>query len=213
MLESHSFYDEYKPSIICLGDCHGRFEDTKKILEVIWKANPNEIVYQVGDLGIYTPYDENDFGNNFRFFVGNHDNRQVAREHKNCLGDYGYITEHDLYFISGAWSIDKDQRIIGYDWWPDEELTSEDFDQISKEVVEIKPRIILSHDCPSSVRKDMFGFDRFYETRTGHFLSGLFEKYQPTYWIFGHYHRGSQRFINNTHFVCLQELEWCRVPL
>jgi hypothetical protein len=215
MLESHSFYDQQGPSITCIGDIHGKFGDLKKILENVWKENPNQIVYQLGDFGIGFPNHPTpkDFGPNFRYFVGNHDNRKEAKKHVNCIDDFGYVAEHDLYFISGAWSIDYQQRIIGVNLWEDEELGYEQFDQIFQEVSDIKPRIILSHDCPSIVRKEMFGFDRFYETKTGKALNRLFELHQPTYWCFGHYHRGAQNTVNGTHFVCLQELEWCKVPL
>ena len=175
--------------------------------------SPDGEWFLLGDIGIFPshPY-PSDFGDKVSMIRGNHDAPDLCRKHKNYLGDFGYLANKGIYFISGAWSVDYKQRIPGISWWPDEELSYEQFDTIFKEIPIYKPRIILSHDCPSGIKAELFGFDKFYRSKTCQALDRVFELYQPELWIFGHIHRGKQRKINGTHFVCLQELECCEIP-
>ena len=193
-----------------IGDIHGRFSDYFKLI----KKLDMDCSLQLGDFGngsILKEYPP-PWNDQHKFLRGNHDVPKVCREHPNYLGDYGYLEVQDMYYISGAWSIDHKQRIMGLSVWEDEELTYVELQKVIQEVQETKPRIIVSHDCPSSIRGELFGFDRFYDTKTGAAFSSIFEAYQPTWWLFGHYHRGKQAKIKGTHFVCLQELECCEIP-
>jgi hypothetical protein len=193
-----------------IGDTHGRVGDYFKLIDKLHM----DCSIQLGDQAYGFPQvkwpDKWDLSH--RWLFGNHDNPDLSIQHPNCLGKFGFLKEQDIYFISGAWSIDQKQRIAGLDWWANEELTYEDFDTIFREVKEYKPRIIIAHDFPSSVRGELFGFDKFFETKTGQALSRVFELHQPQYYLGGHYHRGKQAKINGTHFVCLQELECCEIP-
>lgn len=193
-----------------IGDIHGRFDD---YFSVIKKLDMDSSL-QLGDFGLGFPNKEDpkEWNLNHKFIRGNHDNPRICREHPNYLGDYGYLLEQDMYYISGAWSIDASARVEGLNIWKDEELRYDELSKVVEEVKETKPRIIVSHDCPSSIRGELFGFDRFYDTKTGQAFTSIFDSYQPTWWIFGHYHRGKQKRINGTHFVCLQELECCEIP-
>jgi hypothetical protein len=65
--------------------------------------------------------------------------------------------------------------------------------------------MILSHDCPEIVCKQLFGYPDNNKTRNG--LQTMFEIYQPKLWIFGHHHKSIDTIIGDTRFICLNELE------
>ncbi len=168
----------------------------------------------VGDLGIGFPNDTwpHEWNLNHRFIRGNHDNPETCKNSPNYLGDFGFLPEQDIYYVSGAWSIDHAMRIEGIDHWKEEELSYPELYEVVKEVQQYKPKIIVSHDCPSSIRAELFGFNKFYDTKTGNALNSVFETHQPDLWIFGHYHRGRNEVIDSTRFICLQELEMFEIP-
>lgn len=153
-----------------------------------------------------------------KFIRGNHDDPAVARAHPNYLGDFGYLPDEKIFYIGGADSIDKDMRIYGVDWWVDEELSVEDFDKAIKLYEEIKPPIIISHECPASANttllKSLMG-DYFLmkgvlkSSRTCQALQTMLEIHAPNLWVFGHYHINKQFKVEGfkTKFQCLGELQ------
>ncbi len=74
-------------NIIFLGDVHGNLKYCRKICQ----TNPNDIIVQIGDLGVGF-VDLKDLNRlfvscqQFHFFVGNHDNRQLAQKMSRNLG-------------------------------------------------------------------------------------------------------------------------------
>ena len=171
----------------------------------IVKCLPDNRLIQIGDLGIGFvgyPYPVF-FPANFSFIRGNHDNPQKCQEHPNHIGEYGIKDE--FFYISGALSIDKDNRTQGIDYWEDEELSYRELSKCFQLFIEKKPKIVFSHDCPLSVKYELnfFGFD----TRTQHAMQQMLEYHKPELWIFGHYHISRKLEINGTKFVCLNELE------
>jgi hypothetical protein len=196
--------------MIIISDCHAKFRYLNQILNNF----KNEEFIQIGDMGILpnTDYPKK-FPDNLKFFRGNHDSPNLCHNHPNYLGDYGYLQKYDIYYISGAWSINRKSRIEGLEWWPDEELSTEDFDNIYNEIAVIRPRVILSHDCPTSIMALFFKYNHIKKTKTGNSLERIFlTGHQPKYWLFGHHHRSVQDKIRNTHFIGLGELESCRIP-
>jgi hypothetical protein len=190
--------------MLFIGDIHGKIREYEQLIE----RRGIDCSLQLGDLGagfqnVVLP----NLSLAHKALRGNHDDPAVIRKYPNYLGDYGYLPEQDMYYISGAWSIDKNWRTPGISWWPDEELDFITLRLIIEEIEYYKPRIIASHDCPSSIRKELFGFGHFIETRTGMALAEAFMLHKPTWWIFGHYHRSRNMNILSTNFVCLQELE------
>lgn len=188
--------------MIFIGDVHMEFERMDEII-----AGESQPIIQVGDLGIgmggcsYPTI----FPQNFHFIRGNHDNPEKCREHDNYLGDYGFIPDWNLYYVSGAWSIDNQSRTPYVDWWPEEELESSTlFWKVVPEFEEKKPRIVVTHDAPSMVVKHLFGKDS--GTNTSIALQQAFEAHQPEYWLFGHHHQWRYEKINGTQFVCLPPL-------
>jgi Icc-related predicted phosphoesterase len=121
------------------------------------------------------------------------------------MGEYGYSDEFEIYYIGGAYSIDWTYRVEGVSWWNDEELSQAELRKVIDHVLEIKPHTIISHDCPQSILTEMFNIIPI-GTRTGQAFDAIFEKHQPDIWIFGHHHRDITQEINNTKFICLDEL-------
>lgn len=177
---------------VAIGDNHGKYAEYYKIIKGIEKS------VQIGDFGFdYSLFSINNIQRNHLFITGNHDNHETVVNCKNFLGRFGYYS--DFFFVSGAFSIDRSMRTSGIDWFSDEELNFLETDQCIQLYQEAKPKIILSHDCPS------FIFN--YQNHTSRLLTHLFEINQPELWIFGHHHLSMRRNIKGTDFKCLNELE------
>lgn len=157
-------------------------------VEQVCRLYPNDTVLQLGDLGIgflRTEFVLNNTPKNLRFFVGNHDNRTLASTMPACLGDFGSF--ENIFFVSGANSIDRLQRLEGKDWWANEELS---YGQASAclDAWEASDKdTIVSHDTTQSfVEKFCLIYDRCL-TRT--LLQNMIEIRKPKMVIFGHHHK------------------------
>ena len=212
-----------------IGDVHGYKNELAFVLSNI----PDDVtsVVQVGDMGV--GMGQSDYWHesledmlqavNGRFIRGNHDSPEQCKEMRTWIQD-GRI-ENDVMFIGGAWSIDNPnappgwfRRTKDYDWWEDEECSNEQFEHFLDIYSTVKPRIMVTHDCPHDVAGRLFwdtGFLRGprYNTRTGHFLQKLFEIHQPEIHLFGHWHCNTDEVINGTRFICLNELSYADVDL
>ncbi len=125
-----------------VGDIHGRLQDLPK---------PGHPVVQVGDMGIgFIRADEDArfirSRDDLWFIRGNHDNPFLCQNHPRHLGDWG---RHEfMFWVSGAWSIDQNFRVEGVSWWREEELSTA---QGRDAYVTAKPRLMVTHDAPSSL--------------------------------------------------------------
>lgn len=151
-----------------------------------------------------------------RFIRGNHDNPEMCRSMPAYIDD-GFtetLGAHKAMYLGGAWSIDWARRTEGVDWWRGEELTVDQLNQLVDKYMLYKPDIMITHDAPLSVTKQMFidrnlalGGSEQIETRTGQALQAMFEYHQPKFWVFGHWHVTMTETINGTEFTCLGELD------
>ncbi len=191
-----------------IGDVHGLYEEYYLPL---LKQIRDEPSIQLGDMAhgfpaAFLP----DLPKNHRFIRGNHDNPDACRKHKNYLGDFGYIEEWDLFYLSGALSVDKEYRIEGKSWWDEEELYLREANAALNLYMEKKPRIVLSHDCPEIAKISLLtylGGSSNIPSRTNQLLQAMFEFHQPSMWYFAHYHTSRKFRIKNTYFQCLTEME------
>ena len=182
-----------------------------------------EFSLQVGDMGIGFP-DYGDYSKDGKswspimpsdhmFFNGNHDNPLLCKTHPNYLGDWGYIPDPNMFYVSGGFSIDHAYRFVDMTWWKDEELNNEEMSKALDSYKINKPKIVVSHECPLGVKIDFvtnsWKFD--VNSRTEELLQSMFEIHQPDYWIFGHHHQRKELDKNGTHFVCLGELMYDKV--
>lgn len=181
-----------------LGDSHGNIN----YCVLVANKDPNRTVIQLGDLGVgfvSTDFLIQNLPKNFKFFVGNHDNRQEAKKIPNCLGDFGEY--NGLFFVSGADSIDKDYRTEGINWWPDEELTYKQTQECLDLWIKSKSDIIISHDCPQTIaRQGLLIYDK---TITRNLLDEMIRARKPKLLVFGHHHKSFRTEYDGIKFVAL----------
>lgn len=205
-------------TIRLIGDVHGKFSQYKTII----RNGPPSI--QVGDMGVgfrHWPHGESQanppydlmVANDARFIRGNHDNPAVCGRHTQCISD-GSI-ECGIMFVGGGLSIDRAYRTEGYSWWPDEELSIQELNDIVDLYMEAKPRAMITHDCPEDVALELarlaYGYngDKLnFQSRTRQALQSMWSAHSPELWVFGHWHRSFDNVMNGTRFVCLAELEY-----
>ncbi len=202
-------------TLTIIGDVHGKVEHYKQIIDNC------EFSICVGDFGFKKEWEWlsnylNELDHCKREFqshwvnMGNHDYLPwlySSYSTKNTT----YFNNESIFTIRGADSIDKHLRREGTDWFPNEELNYQEqleaFDFYSK----VKPKIVISHDCPQSVMERLFGYPEKSQTRQ--MLQAMFEEHQPDLWVFGHHHKSKDEMINGTRFVCLSELETLTIKL
>lgn len=201
-----------------IGDIHGNFYQYLNLI------NSCDESVQIGDHGIgfvrrgksvldaykyidfqpYTPIEGH------RFIRGNHDHPAICKLHPSYINDGHY--EDGMMFVGGALSIDKDWRIAGESWWPDEELSYEELQYIAGQYGVRKPNIMVTHECPESVSDilvaQLLGGRKFnFPSRTREVFDVMLTSHRPKLWIFGHWHVSFDMIIDGTRFICLNELE------
>lgn len=195
--------------VTIIGDVHGKY---KRYHEIIREKDRHEYTIQVGDFGLtnYDTLDNVDY-NKHRIILGNHDNPDLAKQYPHFNGDYGYTVNFngfDYFWYRGAYSIDKEWRTAGYNWFFNEENNIETFMKARDLYKDIKPDIMLTHDCPEFLVPEYIGPNaRVYQNNTNWALQELYNIHQPKLWIHAHHHVSKTTIYGNTKFVCLNELE------
>lgn len=194
--------------ITLIGDVHGKY---KRYHEIIRETDRHPYTVQLGDFGFNYETLKNVDPKHHVFIGGNHENYDKVADVPNYLGDFGYTVGFNgisFFYYRGAYSIDKQYRTIGIDWWEQEQLKIEDFMKARELYREIKPDIVFTHDCPESVASYLLPPGApVYQNLTSWALQEFLNIHQPKIWRFGHYHVKWQMQIGQTHFRCLDELE------
>jgi len=200
-----------------IGDVHAKWDRYKKLIKDCDRS------LQVGDFGVgffnpitekpYSnpPYDHMSKGEHF-FIRGNHDNPGVCKRHPFWVKDGGSVFgRDDIFCVGGAFSIDKDRRTENYDWWHDEELSYGELSNIMDAYELIKPKIVVTHECPDSV------ISRVYQARSMHkydipsvtrrCFDDMLEIHKPDLWIHGHWHLSAHTVHQGVEFIALGELD------
>lgn len=191
-------------SIRFIGDVHGKIGKYRELIK-------GRHTIQVGDLGI-------GFGNRFdlitnknhRFIRGNHDSPRECEQHPCWIPDGTIMGK--VMFIGGGYSIDHHYRVPGIDWWPDEELSDFEFENMMGAYEMAQPEVMITHECPSQIAEALFGPCPYnlpgmkLPDRTSLWFDAFWQLHKPKYWIFGHYHKRRDQVISGTRFVCLEEL-------
>lgn len=199
--------------ITLIGDVHSNYV---KYLEIIKTA---EYSLQLGDFGYSYSVLSGVDHTRHEILAGNHDNYSLIKsgQYKHFLLDYGYYF-NSIFYIRGGFSINKNSPStrIGVDWFPEEELSSEQMEKCFEFYKKIKPQIVVSHEAPRDIANQVgspdilrdFGFNPdTFTTRTSEFLQRCFVEHQPGRWYFGHYHKSWKHFYCMTLFRCLAPLE------
>jgi Calcineurin-like phosphoesterase len=211
-----------------IGDVHGMTERYQKILR---RRFAGQQTFQLGDMGVGFPtavkgnpgslkgglHPHIMGGGNHRWIRGNHDNPAVAPllTERGYAGDFGYDPRFELFWVGGAYSIDRENRTMGFDWWPDEELSYTQLQAAIDLYLEKKPKIVASHEAPSEAAKMLLlqlavGFrpEKLASSmsRTSEALQWMFDQHRPQEWVFGHYHIDKSWVWKGTKFTCVNEL-------
>jgi len=179
--------------MLIIGDVHGKIPIYNEIIE------RSDCSLQIGDMGF--DYSQLSHSRDHRFIGGNHDN--YSHRHPNMLDDYGVW--RDIFYIRGAYSIDRSSRTPGFNWFYEEELNLADCYRAFELYIKERPRIIVTHAPPVTAVLAMG--KRLIETTTTSLLQACFEAHEPSIWVFGHMHESWSDCINRTTFHCLKELE------
>lgn len=193
-----------------IGDVHGKFKQYARLIAEV----PQSI--QVGDMGVgfmnwhgeYSanpPFDKMEQGDH-RYIRGNHDNPEVCRRQKHWIPDG--TMHHGIFCLGGAVSIDRARRTQGLDWWPDEELSYIELDQLISTFIQLRPEIVVTHDCPESVASSIMMRKLQDGSRTRAALQQMWQGHQPKLWVFGHWHQDFVFKCGRTTFICLNELSF-----
>lgn len=194
-------------SFSVIGDVHGKY---RRVHEIIREKDRYPFLVQLGDFGFdYATLDNVD-PEKFKIVGGNHDNYDKIIDIPHYLGDFGYTSLNgtSFFFYRGAWSIDRIYRTIGIDWWEQEELSLGQFAQAKDLYEQVKPSIMITHDCPMSIADELLEpWQQRFNNNTGHALEQLYEIHQPDLWLFGHWHMSKTIQKPKTTFRLLNELE------
>jgi hypothetical protein len=228
--------------ITFIGDVHGHIDEYLKLVRDC------EYSIQLGDMGFdYSRLLDIDT-NRHRFVPGNHEQYsqlfQLARDRwnfpfgaagKEGLNKEGVLSGHgssqladmELFYIRGGFSIDKNMRSPGRDWFPEEEMTHDELRYLSwrfesamtRVIPEKRPGFIVSHECPAFLVSDYDYlrkgdiwkyFCRSYQpSRTALAMEAAWHSIEikPAIWVFAHHHVAMDEVIEGTRFICLPELE------
>jgi len=106
-----------------------------------------------------------------------------------------------VLFMGGGDSIDKHERVEGVDWFPTELLTEADLARLPDCQVDI----VISHTFPACfcVRKIFVPMGNYplkldLSDPTEEVLDAVFERYRPSRWYFGHWHK----YLTGEHRGC-----------
>ena len=215
--------------MLFIGDVHIHDKDSLERYHDLLINHSQSV--QVGDFStipeIWDLHNNSTTSSEHKILQGNHDNMDKYPYSRFSLGNYGIFTifstlrqkRYSCGFIRGAKSIDSGKRPSRYyltteenaevdetlltnvTHWENEELDYHSLCNAVVDIIQAKPDIIITHDCPQSVCESLFGITDTTKTRNA--LNVLFSQFQPKIWVFGHHHKDKQQSINGTEFVCL----------
>jgi hypothetical protein len=143
----------WRSPLYLIGDAHGRVPEYLRLLATL---PPGSRSIAVGDLylgrpGVHLP----ELPPEHKFLRGNHDDPALCRKHPNYLGDYGYLPDDDLFFVSGA--LTASWRVLGNSkyWYKDEELSDLDLNEAIGLYKDTRPKLVISHTAPSEGSKEI----------------------------------------------------------
>lgn len=195
-----------------IGDVHGKVDTYLALIEGVDES------IQCGDMGIgFVEIPK--ISVDHLWVRGNHDNPNLAEKHPNCIRDGSFWEKESIFFLGGAWSIDWEwrQRLEANGgrkcWWPTEECSVPKLQKIIDYYEECKPRIVVTHDCPTIMAHEIHSQHEWDKSKTRQALDRMFEIHKPNMWIFGHHHINLMRDIDGTRFICLDELEFVDINI
>lgn len=204
-----------------ISDVHGRYDAFSRL------CDGADYVVQLGDFGFdYSELRKQD-PNRVKVLLGNHDNYDLVEEYSDYfLGDFGQhkIGLWKFFSVRGAFSIDvKGRKIHQYQtklksWWGEEQLNYKQGKECLQDYKDYydssRFRIVFSHSCPTFVSEEVgkpdilrsFGYPSGMITSTQELLQDIYNYGSPSIWMFAHFHINYNKEIDNTLFICRDEL-------
>lgn len=205
-------YGELIMKICFIGDVHGKFYELQSVI-----PTNCDLIIQLGDFGygfFNFPITVKKYTPTIYFIDGNHDNHEILHKYTkiseihpglNYIPRGTYLKDYGILCIGGAESIDKELRTEGFNWWCGERITIKNYHTIMNNLNGEKPNIIVSHDAPSILIKNVFSHVK--PNSSTKILDNLLEELTPNYWFFAHHHYSFSGIYKNTKYTCLDELE------
>jgi Icc-related predicted phosphoesterase len=222
--------------ILIVGDLHAEWY---RLNSLAAKHRP-EIILQVGDLGWwprehgktgvtdmrhkFNQYTLKTAGAKLYFCPGNHEDwwdLLKYTEPTELFSNVIYMPRGStltlpdgrvILFMGGGVSIDKQERVLGYDWFPEETISYADFEKVPEG---IHVDIVVSHTCPGYFKTELdIGnwkakdnwWSAKYRDPSCDALSQLLERFNPSLWFFGHFHKYRTAMYRNTRWYCLNKV-------
>ena len=140
--------------------CDGNHEDHESINELVRAAS--FYVHGCGGIAVYPGV------------------VYMPRGHTICLPD-GRV----VLFFGGAYSVDKDIRTPGRDWFSEEIPSYQQFETAMSHTSRID--IVVSHTAPTEWIPNVLHGEKFRDSTRG-MLSEILQRYRPKLWYHGHWH-------------------------
>lgn len=227
-----------KSRVFICGDTHSNWDMLNKKTQEIFDRNPEKVdLIVAGDFGYWPNIEEASlskiqlYDKRLRIFFcpGNHENwwalKELEKDHFNepirvhtnifyCpFGTTRNFNGRTFLFCGGADSIDKNSRMLGVDWFPEEIIRESDMEMLPDKRVQV----IISHTCPSSVYYALSKYlpnpNLWSNDPSTKYLSIIFRQYQPKRWFFGHWHTYCSFRDFDTEFTCLDRIDSNRTSL
>lgn len=200
--------------ILVCGDIHGNFNHLNTFMNK--HMVDTDIILQCGDFGYWPKekfYKLQPLKNkNIKIFWcdGNHeDHNEIKR-----IDESGEIHPNVYYmkrgsvlvlpdgrkvlFIGGGLSIDKQYRVEGFDWFPEETITESDLINLPDDDIDI----VISHTAPAEFNCIDRHLEWMYD-RSRDALSYVLKKYRPKLWYFAHMHLYKEGVFEGCKWTCL----------
>lgn len=220
-------FSKNNPIIAVLGDVHGLdwivTESIRKTVEYCKENNIQqpEVLVQVGDFWSYShkklktiSYTAKKNNMNVLFIPGNHEDWDKLDEWSTSditmikdnvyyapIGSSALLHDKKTLFIGGAVSPDKDHRTPGYDWYPQESISIQQYNTIMDNT-DNSFDIIISHDSPLDVPTPVqftITNDKINREIINHreLVKNITDNVQPSLLMHGHFHNYYDVIVEN----------------
>lgn len=99
-----------------------------------------------------------------------------------------------VWCCGGAYSIDKEDRVLGKSWWAEEEASYVEMNAALGKLPE-HVDFVLTHEAPFSVIQHIYKGKTIQDSRTARFLDTVANLIDTNLWFFGHHHLDEDYFI------------------
>jgi predicted phosphodiesterase len=201
--------------ILITGDIHNNFNILNQLIN---KKKP-ELVICCGDFGYWPKiesYQKMEVikaqGAKILWIDGNHEDHWTLKERTSdeIVPNVIYMPRGSTYnlpdgrkilFMGGGDSIDKQDRILGVDWFPDEIITQKDIYNLP----DCKIDILITHTCSNEIKDGKMILLNPLKAKdpSNDALSYVWDRYKPKLWFFGHWHHFVQGEYEGTKWYAL----------